>query len=177
MFYLREICSVILEDFPRHGEEAMEVVRLLTFQTLGMAHTCCYRDLQLGDGGPTMVRNLPDEEEIEELQKEDQDSKKILECLMEKFRDQYLQLCQRESGCSITEFIEGHWAKRMNVFIFNQDRPDRTGQDEAELLEAEEIGVAWDKGTDTDDSHEYYHTTRRSPRGPQEKSMRSFEDW
>lgn len=79
-----------------------DVVRLITFQRLGLRHTCCYLetlelDYKVGS---------PDPGEATELREEDHDRTPLLELLVQEFQDS-------GGARDLRAFIKGDWSKRM----------------------------------------------------------------
>ena len=82
-------------DIVTSEEMILDVIRFLTFDTLGLTHTCCrpkYRSLN--DLAPP-----EDEDEIQKIHNEEQKDLRLLEDLLLEF-DEY----RRKSNYSIREF-------------------------------------------------------------------------
>lgn len=104
------------------------IIRLLTFDGLGVKHTCCVNDYQDGYGFPLATR---DWKEVEEIQDEEKPLLKILEELVAEFEAKHAEL-----GLPILEFLEKHWHPRMLEHLSQRDP-----YNEKHHRECKELGV------------------------------------
>jgi hypothetical protein len=98
---------------------AESVLRYVTFERIGIKHTCHYEDESL------------DEDEVEEIQDEERHNLALLEDLMEEFN----RKCQ-ELGIGIDEFLNGYWMDSMDQAM----SADRVIDSEA-IQRIQELGV------------------------------------
>lgn len=94
-----------------------DVIRLLTFDTLGLTHTCC----RPKDEDPMDLIPFEDRDEIQEIHDEEQEDLQLLEDLILEF-DEY----RRKSSCCVRDFFCTYWRSRMIEVLseeksFNQD--------------------------------------------------------
>lgn len=98
-------------------EIILDVIRFLTFDALGLTHTCCRQENEIS----TILTPFEDEDRIQEIQDEEQEDLRLLEDLLLEF-GQY----RRRSNCCIREFYFTYWRVRMKEVlseekISNQD--------------------------------------------------------
>ncbi|KAH9891412.1 hypothetical protein F4778DRAFT_333611 [Xylariomycetidae sp. FL2044] len=113
-------------------EKCLEILQLLTFDKLGISHTCCCRQTDAGSWPPDDL----DEEEIREIQQEDTAAVSLFKSLMDEFTVEY----KRQPG-DLEDFIAGYWGKRMTEVIKEIDGADLS---EAEWEQGRALGVVWD---------------------------------
>jgi hypothetical protein len=105
-------------------------LRFLTFEALGIRHTCCYCYSQLrgdsfGDGY--------DEEDLQELREEDSCLVEILAELMQEFETRY-----NPADENLPQFVERYWTHRMEEVLEEMDACKLSDEQKRKL---EEIGV------------------------------------
>ena len=112
-----------------------EVVRFCTFVELSLKHTCCR-------GARWCSCPLNDLDDIAELQDEDSEGIKLLESLMQEFKD-------NRNGQDIPTFMYAYWAPRMNEILENPGVVDKGKLREAGVIIYQDEVVA---GDDNDES-------------------------
>lgn len=143
-------------------EQLRSAVRYLTFDILGIRHTCSHARTQV---------DKPTEDEIQELMSEDVSLLELLEQLVETF-DLELQSSITEEDPLGLPFWKTHWAVRMKELLATLDE---YRMDDDELLSAQQLGVIWhhldaNPGKDRmqqDDGPSYRREMPRLPRAPQ----------
>ncbi|ETR99802.1 hypothetical protein M419DRAFT_25941 [Trichoderma reesei RUT C-30] len=115
-------------------------IRLTTFQSLGIKHTCLTRRPR--------EREL-EAEEIAEIQDEDAELLEILESLVEEFEEHAFEAIDAATDRvdRMIAFWNGYWADRMHQVLSELSRAD----DESKLA-AEHLGVSWTAETDEEAS-------------------------
>lgn len=108
---LRSIKNITSEEI------ILDVIRFLTFDTLGLTHTCCRQEEEY----PQNSTSFEDEDAIREIHDEEQEDLQLLEDLLSEF-EQY----RRRSNCCIRDFYFTYWRVRMKQVlseetISNQD--------------------------------------------------------
>ncbi|GAB1211841.1 hypothetical protein ATERTT37_000965 [Aspergillus terreus] len=98
---------------------AERVLRYVTFERIGIKHTCHYEDERL------------DQDEVEEIQDEERHNLALLEDLMEEFNRE----CQ-ELGIGIDEFLNEHWVDSMDQAMSIDHEIDTE-----EIQRIQELGV------------------------------------
>lgn len=141
-----ELLSLLLSSLDeRQPDVAADIIRVSTFQRLGMKHTCC-KYLPIGLEAPKsgichailageyQVVDIMDPEEVTEIQEEDQHLALRLETLVAEFRTKY-----NEQKVSFHDFFWGYWWQRMDEVEAERDevRVDDLGS-------IQEIGVILD---------------------------------
>ncbi|KAJ9157850.1 hypothetical protein NKR23_g745 [Pleurostoma richardsiae] len=126
------------------------LVRFLTFERLGLRHTCCvfrksHKDDLYPYSEPICSHRYMSKEEVEEIHDEDREMLKLLEDLLADFKR---ELC---SGVSLTGFLERLWTPRMQDVLRTLEAR-RLASEEIEA--AEKIGVVWDTAR-MSNSHSY----------------------
>lgn len=122
-------------------------VRYVTFETLGIRHTCCHADPYI-----TYKTRRPDEE-LDELRQEDHFLVARLENLVAEFEVELDQMGRERYVNRRVSFWQGYWLPRMQQVL---DFIEGAGIEDPEKAAAEEIGVVWhehesDKGKDRDE--------------------------
>lgn len=120
-------------DFSQWEHSCISALRIFTFETLGLRHTCCqlyYR-----------ARYSPDE--VSDIQDEDREGLDLLEDLMGVFTEEY-----RRRGLSLEEFLTSCWATRMAEV---QAETEAARLTEEERRDAERLGVKWDTSDDEEE--------------------------
>ncbi|KAK7210709.1 hypothetical protein V2G26_017887 [Clonostachys chloroleuca] len=108
--------------------QRLQIVRFMTFEELEIPHTCCTRHhLRLSD---------VDLDEAGEINEEYRLSIEQVNSLVAEFED-----VMEEEGYSIGDFINNHWAQKMEEVRRKQAEVVLTS---AELDSAREVGVTWD---------------------------------
>lgn len=109
---------------------AIEFIRMLTFESLELTHTCC--DLS----SPNMGRKGP--EQRDGIHEEETLGLHVLETLMEDFAAKFAEL-----DTSLEDFITGYWRERMEGELYRKDQIP-----EDELNRIRELGVYLKDETD-----------------------------
>ncbi|KAL9627274.1 MAG: hypothetical protein Q9204_006684 [Flavoplaca sp. TL-2023a] len=120
------------KDFPI--PISREIIRLGTFERLGLRHTCCY----YVDG----VFETVEPAEADEIRDEDRDGIQLLESLLPEFEEKL-------GDEDIKSFIDGYWSTRMEEVLAARDEEsvDWTGMREAGVI------LCDDDGSDDDGSN------------------------
>ena len=94
-----------------------EIVRLMTFENLGLRHTCCTKSEDFSTVDP---------EEADEIRDEDREGIQLLESLLLEFED-------KRGDEDITSFLGGYWAIRMEEVLAARDKEpvDKAGMRQA----------------------------------------------
>ena len=109
-----------------HNRVASAAIRICTFESLGLRHTCrCYYGYSPELGGVRV-------DDIAEVQEEERFLIDQLEQLVSEFELKYNELC-----VSLPEFLRGYWAERMEEVL-----TEVLDEDEAHAME--EAGVVLD---------------------------------
>ncbi|KAI1461506.1 hypothetical protein F4805DRAFT_414393 [Annulohypoxylon moriforme] len=116
----------------------LDLIRVLTFEILGMKHTCChilggYYTLSAMEYGMVICK---DSEEVEEIREEDRYLAGLLETLMEEFSMKF-----QEMNVPLSQFVEEYFWPRMKEVKAEKDE-----------LSAEEIGEMRNIGVVLDES-------------------------
>lgn len=128
-FWFRELIQFFLWWTRGDTEIGWEVVRFLTFDALGLKHSCCIKKEIFPEGFKFESR---DEEEIREIL--DEEKSRIIE--LEKLLDE-LKIKFDELGLPVMEFLEGYWHTRMIEALSHRDP-----YDEEHIIESRRIGVS-----------------------------------
>ncbi|KAL8938344.1 MAG: hypothetical protein Q9216_003945 [Gyalolechia sp. 2 TL-2023] len=102
----------LLEVIPAEGfpnDVSRELVRLATFQKLGLRHTCCKFDPAFNH----FVTIEP--KETDEIRDEDHEGIQLLESLLEEFEE-------KRGNEDIKSFLNGYWATRMEEVLEGRDK-------------------------------------------------------
>lgn len=127
-FWFRELIQFFLWWTRGDTEISWEVIRFLTFDALGLKHSCClekhpcFRDFKF---------ESREEEEIREIV--DEEKSRIIE--LEKLLDE-LKIKFDELGLPVMEFLEGYWHTRVIEVLSHRDP-----YDEDHIMESRGIGV------------------------------------
>ncbi|KAJ5382404.1 hypothetical protein N7517_000315 [Penicillium concentricum] len=133
-FWFQEFIQFLLWWTRRNAETGWEIVRFLTFDALGLEHSCCIENYEF-----PILRYTPcgfklksrEEEEAEEIRDEENlrimDFEKLLDELKIKFDD---------LGQPVMEFLEEYWYPRMIEYLSHRDP-----YDEEHVIESRRIGV------------------------------------
>ena len=105
-----------------------EMIRFMTFDRLGIKHTCCQTDWGF------RIR-LQDEEEMKEIREEESFRLQLLEDLVDEFETRY-----SESRELLMDFFKGYWEERME-----QVQSELEPVNEEEIRKIEAIGVVLDR--------------------------------
>ncbi|KAL8901690.1 MAG: hypothetical protein Q9207_005076 [Kuettlingeria erythrocarpa] len=100
---------------------SQEIVRLITFEELGLRHTCCDYDY--------IIFNTPEPEEAAEIRDEDHEGIQLLESLLLEFEE-------KRGNEDIKSFIGGYWSTRMEEVLAARDELpiDRTAMREVGVV-------------------------------------------
>lgn len=103
--------NIISEEITR------DVIRFLTFDALGLTHTCCRPKPEFSED----LIPFEDGEEIQEIHDEEREDLQLLEDLLMEFNEY-----RRKSNCSIRDFYFTYWRSRMKEVlsegkVWNQD--------------------------------------------------------
>ena len=111
-------------------EQLRSAIRYLTFEALGIRHTCSHDYTQV---------DKPALDEIEELRSEDGPLLELLEDLVEGFELELQSVITEEDPLGFP-FWETHWPRRIKAVLakLNEYRMDG-----GELLSAQQLGVIW----------------------------------
>lgn len=96
---------------------AVDIIRVITFDMLGMRHTCCKYERVFDpryDKGDLLI--LMDPEDIEEIREEDRYLAAQLETLMEEFEVKF-----RELNVPLSQFVESYWSLRIREVVRGRD--------------------------------------------------------
>ncbi|KAJ5434000.1 hypothetical protein N7491_004595 [Penicillium cf. griseofulvum] len=128
-YVFRELIKFLLWWTRGDTEIGSKVIRFLTFDALGLKHSCCINI----SFGPWRMFKLVDreEEEVEEIR--DEEKSRILE--LEKLLAE-LEIKFDDLGQPLMEFLEGYWHTRM-IEVLSQRDP----YDEEHVIESRQIGV------------------------------------
>jgi hypothetical protein len=106
---------------------SQSIIRLLTFDGLGLKHTCCIEiDDEDKDADQMRAR---DEEEISEIQEENKPGIEVLDSLMLEFEKKFDEL-----GFPLIEFLEGYWHTRMVQHVLERDPYDEKHDQETRSI-------------------------------------------
>jgi len=105
-----------------------EMIRFMTFDRLGIKHTCCQTDWGF-------IIRLQDEEEMKEIREEESFRLQLLEDLVDEFKTRY-----SESREPLMDFFKGYWEERMK-----QVQSELEPVNEEEIRKIEAIGVVLDR--------------------------------
>ncbi|KAL9037929.1 MAG: hypothetical protein Q9180_003441, partial [Flavoplaca navasiana] len=124
--------NVPLKDFP--VPISREIIRLGTFERLGLRHTCCNNEFGIFE--------TVEPAEADEIRDEDRDGIQLLESLLPEFEEKL-------GDEDIKSFIEGYWSTRMEEVLAARDEEsvDRVGMREAGVI------LCDDDGSDDDGSN------------------------
>lgn len=104
---------------PVNEELISDIVRVLTFEKLGLKHTCCSRTRLVWDepmiSSSYAFVEFHDEEDKQEIWVEQEDQLQDLEILLDEFAIKYHEL-----GLPLTDFLGTYWAKRMKEYLEQQ---------------------------------------------------------
>ncbi|GLI72709.1 hypothetical protein PoHVEF18_000890 [Penicillium ochrochloron] len=107
-----------LNGWHQHSENSEQtdrsIIRLLTFDGLGLKHTCCI-EIDTKDRETNEMR-CRDEEEIAEIWQENRPVIETLEILVSEFEAKFDEL-----GLSLVGFLEGYWHTRMTEHLLERD--------------------------------------------------------
>lgn len=116
-FWFRRFLQASLEWHPCSAQNNKSIIRLLTFDALGLKHICCIEiDTEDREADKMQAR---DEEEIAEIRYEDTRGVQMLESLMIDFEAKFDGF-----GLSLIEFLEGYWHTRMVEHLLECDPYD-----------------------------------------------------
>jgi hypothetical protein len=128
-----------LNEWNQHSGDSEQtnrsIIRLLTFDGLGLKHTCCI-EIDTKDREVNEIR-CRDEEEIAEIRQENKPVIETLEILVSEFEAKFDEL-----GLPLIEFLEGYWHIRITEHILERDpyneEHDQGARSIGVILQAEE---------------------------------------
>ena len=103
-----------------------EIIRYVTFEELGLTHTCCKSRHKIYDMDDDM-----DNTEREEIQDEQRFLISKLDALVTEFEEKYIEL-----GVTVPEFMNGYWKTRMEE-VEKEDEP----LDDEQIAKIKDLGV------------------------------------
>ena len=125
----------------------LATIRLLTFDCLGLTHTCCSgrfsAKLRYDVSRPSdseywaSIYKPLDPDEVTEIHEEDQAGLTLLEELVDEFE----RLCDGLGTFQFGSFLTSHWAPRMEEALAKLNEVKMTAE---ELKRTQDIGVVWD---------------------------------
>jgi hypothetical protein len=125
----REMIQILLGWTRGDTEIGWEVIRFLSFDALGLKHSCC---INISGGLWGMFKLVSrEEEEVEEIREEEKLRILELEKLLAELKIKFDDL-----GQPVMEFLEGYWHTRM-IEVLSQRDP----YDEEHVIESRRIGV------------------------------------
>jgi hypothetical protein len=128
-FWFRRMLNSLFEWTKHSKSTSQSIIRMLTFDGLGLKHTCCI-EIDNEDKEAHEMR-ARDEEEISEIHEENKAGIEVLDRLMLEFEEKFDEL-----GLPLIEFLEGYWHTRMVQHLLERD-PYNENHDR----EARKIGV------------------------------------
>jgi hypothetical protein len=114
-----------------HARICCEALRIMTFDALGLTHTChdwgyCHK------GGDVSIRpSFPSSEDIKNIEYTEVNDIQLLENLMAEFESAW-----KEWNGEVLDFIENYWEVRMEEIMSEREKPRSD-----ELQRLEEVGV------------------------------------
>jgi hypothetical protein len=116
----------LFRDQIENFDFVLAVLRFLTFNELGLTHTCHFsHDRRFGWGEPAWGDDATEKLEEEKLLLEQ------LDVLVSEFQQKYLEL-----HIPLIDFIRGYWADKMREFLFRREIAD------AQVIQgAKKVGV------------------------------------
>ncbi|OTA90254.1 hypothetical protein M434DRAFT_33774 [Hypoxylon sp. CO27-5] len=115
---------------------ALDLIRVSTFEMLGMSHTCCkYWSGSLEISQTFELLSLMDPKKVDRIREEDRRLAKLLETLMEEFRAKL-----SEMSVPLSKFVEEYWWPRMQ-----EVEKERDELSVSELHAIREIGIVLDE--------------------------------
>lgn len=120
------IMEFLFRDQIENFDFVLAVLRFLTFNELGLTHTCHFsHDRRFGWGEPAWGDDATEKLEEEKLLLEQ------LDVLVSEFQQKYLEL-----HIPLIDFIRGYWADKMREFLFRREIAD------AQVIQgAKKVGV------------------------------------
>lgn len=136
-FWFRQILQFLIEWTKSRPGVDQAVIRFLTFDALGLKHTCC---VEINDYDNAKDMESRDKSEIMNILDEDRRGLEDLELLVHEFEAKFEELC-----LPVMESLEGYWHTRMLEFLLKRDPYDEEHHKGARslgvFLEAEEDGI------------------------------------
>ncbi|KAL8927117.1 MAG: hypothetical protein Q9208_002501 [Pyrenodesmia sp. 3 TL-2023] len=123
------LCRWFFENVPTEHlpiVSSQEILRLVTFEKLGLRHTCC----EVGLNGIYDVYAAKPEE-VAEIRDEDHEGIQLLESLLSEFEE-------KRGDENIKSFINGYWSTRMEELLAARD------EESVDRIALREIGVVFD---------------------------------
>lgn len=116
----REIIQALIYMHKSTSDLEKSIIRIFTFDALGVKHTCCVDYSYL---------RAQDCKEVEDIREEEQPRLKFLEKLVAEFEAKHAEL-----DIPILEFLEKHWHPRMIEFLSQRDKYDEEHHEECKRL-------------------------------------------
>ena len=117
---VRNLATLLEPNESIYSSISAEIIRFMTFEELGLRHTCCWWQF---DHEPAFEQFYElDPEEILELREEDHDLLVKLEELLVEFEAKKVEL-----GVSTADFLEGYWRTRMDEVLKETGGLDEEG--------------------------------------------------
>lgn len=129
-FWFRELIQFLLWWTRGDTETGWGVIRFLTFDALGMKHSCCIKKHTYSEYRQFKLESR-EEEEVAEILDEEKSRLVELEILLDELKIKF-----DERGHPVMEFLEGYWHTRM-IEVLSQRDP----YDEEHIIESRRIGV------------------------------------
>ncbi|KAL3469152.1 hypothetical protein BJX99DRAFT_265471 [Aspergillus californicus] len=108
-------------------ENSRSIIRSLTFDALGLTHTCCH--ITDPANGPPVVIEDREKEEAQEIRDEEKHILKRFETLLNELYSKF-----DESNIPIVDFLQQVWYPQVMDFLSHQDRYDEEHFEEAARL-------------------------------------------
>ena len=139
-----------------------EMIRIITFERLGLKHTCCSAKNSSSYTG-IVIAELGDEEDKEEIRKEQEEQVEKLESLIDEFEDKNQAL-----GVPFVEFLSGYWHKRMKEVLREEVLVDRD--------QLRQIGVVMDEDSCTSSDASYSDSESEEASESEDAFADAFDD-
>jgi ankyrin repeat protein len=120
---------------------ARDIIRMMTFNSLSLTHTCCLFEGVWASG---LKLRIKEQVEIYRIHEEERDDLELLAKLMEDFTLKFIEL-----QISLEEFITGYWRERMAEELYKKTQIPTN-----ELERQRELGV-WLK-EEQDPKHDFF---------------------
>jgi hypothetical protein len=130
---LKKLSKLVVLLKGLEGEQvAKDVIRFLTFSALDLTHTCCHQTGYFDPAqkyGPSWMVRCKDTSEIDEIRDEEKYLIEGLECLVERFLQDF-----EEQAVSLSEFLMEHWQKVMLEELLKKDEVSDSEKERVEGL-------------------------------------------
>ncbi|KAI9689638.1 MAG: hypothetical protein M1820_010136 [Bogoriella megaspora] len=107
---------------PSRAKHARKAIRFMTFEELGLTHSCCCRKRGIYWLNATHLQPMP-EDDAREIFEEEKDLHDQLEILVPEFYSAYVRL-----GLPLPEFLEKHWMPRMDELSKQKPSKEELGR-------------------------------------------------